>query len=60
MYLSLASRRLLLKKAMGCSKPSSFFWRRTAASVYSDANEKMRKSLRYSGLASTGASLITF
>jgi len=34
-----------LKKAMGCSHPSSFLYNKTAATVSKEAKEKIRNSL---------------
>jgi hypothetical protein len=44
-YFNLASQRDLLKKAMGCSCPSSFFWSSTTTIVSSKAKEKIKSSL---------------
>jgi hypothetical protein len=44
LYLSSASRRARLKKAMDCSYPSLFFCNRTVAIVSSEEKEKVRKS----------------
>ena len=53
LYFSVASLKILLKKAMGCSRPSSFFCNKTAAMVYSEANEKIMKSLLKLGIMRT-------
>ena len=55
LYLSVVSLKALLKKAMGCSYPSSFLRKRIATIVCSEANYKIIKSLVKSGLIRTGA-----
>ena len=54
LYFKGASLSVLLKNAIGCSKPWSFFCSRTAAMVCSEANEKIIKSFLKSGLISIG------
>jgi hypothetical protein len=44
-YLISASLNALLKKEMGCSRPSSFFCNKTGATVSKEEKEKIRKSL---------------
>ena len=50
LYFNSESLRVLLKKAIGFSSPSAFFYNRTAAIVSCDAKEKVRKTLEKSGL----------
>jgi len=50
-----SSLKALLKKAMGCSNPLLFFYKRTIATMCLDANEKIIKSLVKYGLISTSA-----
>ena len=45
LYFNSESLRVLLKNAIGCSRPSIFFCNRTTASVSSDAKENVRISL---------------
>ena len=54
LYLKGASLCVILKNAMGCSKPWSFFCSRTTAMVCSEANEKIIKSFLKFGLIRTG------
>jgi hypothetical protein len=53
-YFISASLSSLLKKEMGYSNPSTFFNNKTIATVSNEAKEKIRNSLEYSGLMSTG------
>lgn len=53
LYLSATSLEALLKKETCCSNPSSFFCKRTAATICSEENEKIMKSLVKSGLIRT-------
>ena len=45
LYFSVASLKDLLKDAIGCSYPSSFFYRRTLATVWGDAKENIINGL---------------
>jgi len=54
LYFKGASLRALLKKAMGCSYPWSFFYNKTPTIVCSKAKENKMKSLSNLGLISTG------
>ena len=54
-YFNAGSLKALLNKEIGCSWHSLFFCRRTTTMVWSEENEKNRKSLVKSRLINIGA-----